>query len=240
MNRKIDRYESDEIKAVFTFLKTAKTITGLSETGGVTTITSNSLVLLAVEEPIYLKTGQYVTISNVNYQVSNVNLDLKTFDITGINIIATSWNLAINFQFGSMIEVNQILAEQREQSTAKNNRFPLVWMFINEGRDHENTLIDFETNIKLAFVGLSQAGWKAQQRLDSNMKLVLQPLLTLFLEAVQSPFFSTVFDNEYKTLKYKDFYRYFYGSSDKSKSIFDDPTDAIEIDLSLTFKKKYY
>lgn len=240
MNRKIDIYEPDQIKAVFTFLKAAKNIIDISEDAGVTTITTDSLVLLAIEEPIYLQSGQYVTISNVNYKISNVNLDLKTFDIAGINIDSTEWNLAINFQFGSLVEINQILAEQREQTTAKNNRFPLVWMFINEGRDHDNTLYDFQTNIKLSFVGLSEVGWKAQQRLDSNMKLVLQPLVTLFLEAVQSSFFSTVFDNEYKTLQYKDFYRYFYGSSDKSKSIFDDPTDAIEIDLSLTFKKKYY
>lgn len=239
MSRKQNIYEVDEIKAVFTFLKATKNITGLSETSGVTTITTNSLVLLAENEPIYLTSGMKVTINNKNYSVSNVDYALKTFDITETDLSATEWNLAINFQFGSRTEINQILAEQQNISTAKFNRFPLVWMFINESRDHDNYDYDFGTSVKLSFVNYNDAKYKAQDRLDNNMKLVLQPLVTLFIETVKSSFFADVFNIEYEHLPYKDYYRYFYGSSDKSQSIFDDPTDAIEIDLSLNFKNKY-
>ena len=91
----------------------------------------------------------------------------------------------------------------------------------------------------MAFVHLSKADYRADYRLDYVFKKVLQPLETLFLETIQSPYFSRVFNWEYTQLEYKDYYRYFYGSSDKNQMVLDAPTDAIEIDLDVIFQNQY-
>src|SRR3972149_9952114 len=119
MTRKTPIYEPDEIKAVFTFLKTEKTITNITESSGISTIYSDSLVLLNEKEPIYLQAGQIVTLDGINYQVLTVNLKTNIFTITAtglyhmstdpipVNVLdVTKWNLSVNFKFGSRIEIN--------------------------------------------------------------------------------------------------------------------------------------
>lgn len=253
MNSKVDIYEPDEIKAVFDFLKTAKTISDITESSGVSTIYTNSLVLLALSYNIYLTDGMYVTINNVNYQVDNVNLSAKTFTIVATGLFhmstdlipvkildATSWKLGIDFKFGSRKEINQLLANEISDETKKNQRFPLAWLFINESRNHDSLDYDFKTSIKLAFVHLSNMVDTAENRKEKVFKPVLTPLKTLFLEAIQSSYFTRVFNWEYTKLNYSEYYRYFYGSSDKNQMVFDAPTDAIEIDLDVIFENQYY
>jgi len=85
INRKLDIYEPDQIKAVFTFLKAEKTITDITEAGIYSTIYTDSLVLLNEVVPIYLKVGQIITIDKVNYPVITVDLKLKCFTIEKTN-----------------------------------------------------------------------------------------------------------------------------------------------------------
>lgn len=239
MNRKLDIFEPVEIKKVIDFLKTEKNITNISESSGVSTITTDSLVLLADVVPIYLKSGQIITINDVNYAVSNVNYTNKTFQITASGMTATKWNLAINFQFGSKKEINEILAIQQNDPEMKSQRFPLIWLFINERRNYDILDSDFETALKMSFVGLSELNWKCQKRLDSTITPVIMPLVTLFKETIQSPYFSRVFSFEYGKFNKSLYIRYFYGSSDKSEMVLSAPTDAIELDLDLTFQNQY-
>jgi len=79
----------------------------------------------------------------------------------------------------------------------------------------------------------------ADYRKENIFKKVLVPLERLFLEAIQSPYFSGVFNWEYEKLNYSDYFRYFYGSSDKNQMVLDAPTDAIEIDLDVIFQNQY-
>jgi hypothetical protein len=109
INRKIDIYEPDEIKAVFDFICTEFDVISISEYLGVSTIESNSLILLNDVQKIYLKAGQIVTINATNYTVLAVDLAAKTFNISAMNLTATKWNLAVNFKFGSRIEINELL-----------------------------------------------------------------------------------------------------------------------------------
>lgn len=239
MNRKLDIFEPVEIKKVIDFLKTEKDITSISESAGISTITTNSLVLLADTIPIYLQSGQIVTINDVNYTVSNVNQTTKTFKITASGLVATKWNLAINFQFGSRTEINEVLALQSQDTEMKLQRFPLVWLFINDARNHNILDSDFETSLKMAFVALSKPEYKCQKRLDTTIIPVIQPLVTLFLETIKSPYFSTIFSFDYGKVNYTDYIRYFYGASDKSEMVLTAPTDAIELELDLTFQNQY-
>jgi len=255
MNRKKTIYEPDEVKAVFTFLKTEKNITDITENGSVSTIYTNSLVLLQLSYPIYLENGQIVTIDNINYQVSNVNLASKTFEITKtglfhmstdlipVKVLAvTKWNLAIDFKFGSRTEINEILEQEVSDPDKKLQRFPLVWLFINENRLRDSLEYDFKTGLKMSFVHLSKPEYKAETRKENIFKPILVPLKELFMLAIQSSRFSRVFSFEYANLRYDEYFRYFYGSADKNinKMVFDAPTDAIEIDFDVVFHNQYY
>lgn len=248
INRPIDIYEPDEIKAVFTFIKTPKTITDITENAGISTIFTSSLVLLNDVQKIYLQAGQIVTLNSINYEVLSVGTgqftisatDLYTLDyLNNKQLLVTEWNLAVNFKFGTRIEVNGILDTESKDTSKKLMRFPLVWLFINEGREHDSLDYDYKTSLKMAFVHLSEVKYTAQQRLDNVFKKVLQPLESLFLATIQSPYFSDKFNFEYEKLTYTDYYRYFYGSSDKNKTVLDAPTDAIELDLDLNFQNQY-
>ena len=253
MNQKKTIYEPDEVKSIFTFLKAEKNIINITESGTVSTIYSDSLVLLQVQYPIYLKNGQIVTIDNVNYAVSNVNLTNKTFDINKTGLFhmstdlipvkvldVTKWNLACEFKFGSRPEINEILQLEVSDPAKKLHRFPLVWLFINENRDHDNLEYSFKTGLKMSFVHLSKPEYKAEYRKENIFKPVLVPLVELFMEAIQSSHFSRVFAFGYNDLNFNEYFRYFYGSADKNKMVLDSPTDAIEIDFDVTFSNQYY
>jgi hypothetical protein len=239
MSRKLEIFEYDQFKTVIDYLKTVKTIIGLSETDGITTISTDSLVLLSETEPIYLQSGQIVTVNNINYVVSNVNQVLKTFNITASNLIANQWNLAINYMAGSRIEINEILELQTTDPDKNFQRFPLIWLFINEKREHKNDDFDFTTNVKFAIVHTSDVESRYQQRLDTTIKLVINPLKTLFLESIHSSIFSKIFNYEWGQLEYDEYIRPFYGSSDKNESVLTTPTDAIELDFNIIFKNQY-
>jgi hypothetical protein len=264
MNRKKTIYEPDEVKAVFTFLKAEKNIIDITESGSISTIYTDSLVLLQIQYPVYLQTGQIVTINNINYQISNVNLTNKTFDIdftTDSNIgkpqssfyhmssdtipvkilDATKWNLAIDFKFGSRMEINEILDIEVSDPAKKLQRFPLIWLFINENRDHDNLEYSFKTGLKMSFVHLSKQEYRAEYRKENIFKPIIVPLVELFMEAIQSSHFSRVFAFGYNDLNYNEYFRYFYGSAtDKNKMVLNAPTDAIEIDFDVTFANQYY
>ena len=252
MNRRTDIFEADEIEAVFDFLTKEKTISDITESLGISTIYSNSVILLDIIDKIYLQAGQIVTLNKINYQVLTVDISAKKFTITASGLYhmstdlipvkildVTKWNLAINFKFGSRNEINKLLDIENKDINKKQIRFPLAWLFINESRDHDSLEYDYKTGLKLAFVHLTNVEYTAEQRLDNVFKKVLQPLETLFLETIRSPYFSRVFNWEYMELSYKDYYRYFYGSSDKNQMVLTAPTDAIEIDLDVIFQNQY-
>jgi hypothetical protein len=80
---------------------------------------------------------------------------------------------------------------------------------------------------------------KAQDRLTNVFEPVLDPLKELFLETIKSPYFYNVFNWEYMEFRYKDFFWYFYGSTDKNQQVLDSVTDAIEVDIPLLFNNQY-
>lgn len=237
MNRKIDIYEPDEISSVIAAMQTEHPILSVSENGGVSTITTNNIVLLDGQAPIALQAGQIVTIGTTNYEVLAVTTN--TFNITATGITDTDWKLAVNFMFGSRIEINQMLANYSKDDDKKLIRFPLIWLFINNERVHDSNTYDFRTTLQFAIVHLTSKGYRANDRLTNVFKKVLQPLSKLFLETIHSTQFRGVFAFPNMINDYSDWYRYFYGSSDLNKQVLDATTDAIELSVDLTFVKQY-
>jgi hypothetical protein len=248
-------YEVEEIGKVVDYMKTAKTITDITENSGILTIYSNTLILLHETKDIYLTAGMIVTINSIDYSVLSVNLTSKTFTITKVVDLfhmttdpipvkvldATSWKLAINYLYGSRIEINSILQNIGKGANKQATKFPLIWVFVNNEEDvnpREN--IDIATTVKMAFVYNTDKGYKANDRLTYVFKPVLTPLLYLFLETMQSCYFANVFNfQSRKNYPFKRWYRYFYGSSDKNASVLDASTDAIELSIDIEFFKQY-
>ncbi len=86
---------------------------------------------------------------------------------------------------------------------------------------------------------ISKSEYKAEFREENIFKPVLAPLVQMFIELIQSSYFSKIFSFEYTKLNYDEYYRFFYGSADKDQMVFNAPTDAIEIDFDVIFQNQY-
>jgi hypothetical protein len=253
INRRKDIFEADEIKKVIDFLKVEKTITNITESSGISTIYSSSLILLNDNAIIYLIAGQVITINKVNYEVIAVNLTNNTFTITATGLFhmttgtpsvkvldVTKWNIAINFKVGSRIEINELLALEQSNPDYKLQRFPLIWLFINESEKTSGIEFDHKTTLKMAFAHLNnKVNDRVLGRIDNSLETILQPLLTLFEATIRSPYFSRVFSWDYMEYDKTKYNRFFYGSSDKNEMVLTSPTDAIEVEIDLTFQNQY-
>lgn len=253
MNKQKAIYEVEEIGKIIDFIKTEKNITDISETNGISTIISDSLRLLHSDNDIYLAVGQIVTLNKINYQVLSVNLDLKQFtiaasglyhmstDIIPVKVLdVTKWNLAINYLYGSRIEINEILVNAQSDPQKNLQRFPLIWLFVNNTEDcNPDLLTDFKTNLKFSIVQLTNKAYKASDRLTHIFKPVLEPICNIFFETMKSPFCRNMLYFEYEKTPYKKYKRFFYGSSDKNENVLSSCTDAIEISIDLNFLKQF-
>jgi len=238
MREKKSIYEYDEIKAVVDFMRLARPISSISEAAGVSTIQTTTLKLLDENHNISLQTGQIVNINNVNYAV--IDTGENSFDIVASNLVATEWNLAVNFLMGSRIEINQVLNNLANDPSSNLIRFPLIWLFINNDRNHNpNDLVAFQTTLQFAFVHLTEKTYRANERLTYVFKTVLEPLFRLFTMTINSTYFQDKFYFEDNRPEFETFYRYFYGSSDQNLQVLDAPTDAIEVNFELSFINQY-
>jgi len=243
MNKAKTIYGVDEIGAIINHMKAEKTISDILEVN----------LLLHSYTDTYLKVGQIVTLNKINYPVLSVNLALKQFTIeaTGLYHMSTDtipvkildvtkWNIAINYLYGTRIEINEILANAQNDPDRMLQRFPLIWLFVNNNENYNPELtIDFKTNLKFSIVHLTNRTYKASDRATYVFKPVLQPLWELFIETMQSPHFTYMLKFETANIIYDKYIRYFYGSADKNEDVLSCPTDAIEISIDLNFLKQY-
>jgi hypothetical protein len=242
MNNKLEIYEPKEIQKVIDFLTIDRNIISISELDGVSTITVTDTILLYDGNSTYLAPGMYVQIDNINYKVSNVIAN-TSFDITATGLTADTWALAFEFRFGTRTEVNKLLDIASKQQENKLTRFPLLWMIIDGTNQRNNDFpppIDFESTAKFAMINLTDLQYTAEQRLDNNFIPTLQPYVTLFKNTLKSAYFNKVFFFENKEFaNYQDWYRYFYGSTDKNQMVFDAVTDAIEFQTDLRYNEQF-
>jgi len=243
MNKPITIYEVDEIQKVVNFLTAEKTIDSIQENSGTSTIYIDSTVLLEGRKDIHLTSGLYIKIGTKNYKTSNVVKD-RSFNIEAEGISEDSaWSLALEFRPGSLSEVDSLLINAAKKPEEQWKQFPLLWMIIDSTNKRNSNFappVDFEYNLKLAMINTTEKEYKVNDRLENNFKPTIKPYVDLIVCALRSVYFSSVFHfEEEDLLDYSEFFRYFYGSSDKEKMVFDSITDAIEIEMPLKFKQQY-
>lgn len=239
---KITIYPELEIKKVVDYLTTEKDIDSMVVNSGVLTINVSSTLLLNERESIYLDNGHYVKIGNNNYKVSNV-VKNASFDIESNLLSETKWSLAFEYRFGSKIEVNRLLVTASQQPDNQLSRFPLLWLMIDADNQRNNSFeppVDFELNTKFAMINLTDKLYTAKQRLNNNFIPTIKPYVDLFIATLRSVYFTKIFTFENKEFTdYSEYFRYFYGSQDKNKTVFDAVTDAIEFEMPLKFSRQY-
>jgi hypothetical protein len=235
---KLEIFETDLIKDVIDLMRPDKPISGISEANGISTITTDSLILVPGIE-MSLTAGLYVEIGTKFYKVLSINSALQTFDIEATGIVEDTWRLAINFMFGSRIEINEMLANYAKDNEMNTRRFPLIWLFINYKEDHNQEQdIEVQAPLTFAFVGLSKPEWRANDRLENVMRPLLSPLWLLFLNVIKEMNDTFYFDTS-KEPVFSRYKRFFYGSSDKNESVLASITDAYEITLQLNIINKF-
>jgi len=208
-------------------------ISDVTELEGVSTITTDNIYTL--------EDGMLVEIGNLVYSVSSIlrtGLNEWTFDVTGVNITDVTWQLALYYEFGRALEVGNTLVEKKDDPVNKNKRFPLMWLLTDIEKKEIELPGDYEADIVIAFIYLSEANLRASKRIDTNFEPILDPLVALFETTIRTSPGSRNFLKPYgeiieisKTDKFK------YGSVDGNRHIFNDISDAIELNMNLKFFK---
>lgn len=220
----------DVFENIHSLMLFGSSISNVSEVDGVSTVTTDNLY--------DLENGMLVELDNRVYSVSNITIVTYgeyTFDVTGTNITASSWQLALYYEYGRVLEINSTLKEQKQDPVNKNKRFPLMWLLTGY-EENENFEVGYESSITLAFIYLSEQNLKAKKRVENKMEPILDPIYTRFKKIInQSPgsrYFELGFGERYNIVKSDKFK---YGSIEGNKHLFDDITDAIELNMTLQF-----
>jgi hypothetical protein len=235
---------SNELNDVFEALKAPFNIVSITENSGISTIVTDTIRIfdnLCIT--MDLQDGMIVTIGDKNYQVDNVTHTPQedSFTIAKTGISGTEWNVAANFHSGGRTEINEILQQERTDNN-KFKRFPLVWYIYRDDRDYDNEAIDFEAPVNLAFAYKSNETDKTVDRIDNNITPILQPLIKLFQLWIQSSDFYYLFEfnGHGRALDATTKNFPFYGITENRKNVLETPSDAIELEINLKFKKQYY
>jgi len=220
----------DIFKEITDLMRFGSSIDATSESGTTTTITTDNLYTLA--------NGMLVEIGNNVYTVSNITIvsnGVYQFDIEAINITDSTWQLALYYEFGRALEIGNTLEDKKADPINKNKRFPLVWLLTDIEKD-ENFTNYYEADITLGFIYISEENLKAGQRIDTFFEPILDPLVSLFKTTINtspgSRYFVLPFGeifNITQTDKFK------YGSIAGNRHVFNNITDAIELNMNLKF-----
>jgi hypothetical protein len=208
-------------------------ITSISVTDGISTITTDNIGTL--------KSGMLIEIGTRVYSVSNIirtGVSEWNFDVTG-TIIDSTWKLALYYEYGRALEINAIQKDKKEDPINKNKRFPLMWLLTDiEKNENFAGYTDFEAPILIAFIYLSEENLRTSKRIDTKFEPILDPLVELFKNTITTTPGSRYFNIPFgETLDILQTDKFKYGSVNGDRHIFDDISDAIELNMNLKFFK---
>lgn len=243
MKQEIDIYT--QLNDIVNAMKEAINIVSISAAvDGVQTIVVDTIVIFDnLSRVIKLTNGMIVTINSITYPVSNI-IDIpaiKSFDIEATDLTIeneTTYNIAANFQTGTLKEINEILNSE----AGNEDRFPLIWLLPTADLDTNQIVLDFTASVTLVYAHKTDNSNRTTKSITNNFIPVLQPLRTLFEAWMQSSDFNYMleFNGFGKPINGKESDIHFFGNDDKSKSIIDTvSTDAKRIVYELNFKKQF-
>lgn len=218
---------------IYNLMRFGSPISNINEAvPGISIITTNNLHSLS--------DGMLIEINNKVYTISNITIvqfGVYTFEVPATNLVATEWKLALYYEFGRALEINATLKDQKGDPINKNKRFPLMWLLTDIEKDNDFE-IGYQAPITMAFIYLSEHNIKAKQRIETNMQPILDPLVALFKKTITISPGSRYFIYPFGVnLDVTESDKFKYGSVANNTHVFDDITDAIQLDMTLRFFK---
>jgi hypothetical protein len=218
------------LEDIYNLMRFGSIISNISEAAGISTITTDNIFTL--------KNDMLVEVGNRVYPVSSITrtgVSEWTFEITATGLTATGWKLGLYYEYGRALEINATLKDQKDDPINKNKRFPLMWLLTDIEKD-ENFEIGYEAPITIAFIYLSEQNIKAEKRIETKMLPILDPLVELFKDTITTSPGSRNFIYPFGTqLDLSETDKFKYGSVANNTHVFDDITDAIQLDMTLRF-----
>lgn len=215
---------------IYNLMRFGSTISNISEVGGISTITTDNIYSL--QDDMLVELGSRV------YQVSNIvrtGVSEWTFDVNATGLTATEWSLALYYEYGRALEINLSLKDKKDDPVNKNKRFPLMWL-LTDIEKNENFELGYEAPITIAFIYLSEETIRAKKRIKTKMVPILDPLVSLFKNTIKTSPGKRYFIFPYGVnLDLTETDKFKYGSVANNTHVFDDVTDAIQLDMNLRF-----
>lgn len=207
------------IQNIVESIRSTGTITNISESSGVSTITSkNSLVA-----------GESVQIGSTDYIVQSATS--TEFTVLGTGITENSWTaLAPYFDVGHPLEVSNRLLEKDKSDEYKYRKYPLIVLFTDiKIKKGERASFDDVTDLNISIIGQSERTKTTLERYSDVINPILYPIYNKLKSKIKA---SPYFTKTHPSLTHDLTERPYWGSSSKYgnvKNIFNDPLDAIEM-----------
>jgi len=224
----------DKIEEIVLSIKSTGNVDSWLDNTGSYTITTASTGNLAVGFKVVLIYAD--TSLNRDEIITSVTDTTFTFSGSGITE-PVSWRMAIYFEEGHRIELNQKYGNKLKSTPRRVSEYPLFWLYTDfqeELGDGETTA--FETELGFSIVNISDIDLMEDERMEQKFKPVLYP----YKELIESAFNTAPYKRNFvtpwgeeNTIKFKKTDRPFFGSADKEKSVLPQITDAIEFQVNL-------
>lgn len=155
-----------------------------------------------------------------------------------VQAVSTKLTFPVYFQHGSLLEINQSLAQMSQSNEFKDKKFPLVALLHDYPVIKGGAFLQVRITVLIATNTLSS--YKADKRLEVNFKPILDPIYNELLNQIYlNPNFLTQSTLRLSHTKIDHYYYGTEGSSGHSSTRFNDLVDCIEIrDLELSIYPK--
>lgn len=163
--------------------------------------------------------------------------DMATY-LSDNGVSANNQMLAPFYMYGHRGEISSRLANTVNDKVRKYQKYPLIALRMDIPEPYTNGVAELSLNI--AILAFTDRKWNAEERMVNVFKPVLYPMYKRFIAELfkGGEFF---WDNGSKVPDHTKIDRPYWGIEDperNSKSIFNDPLDAIEL-VNLKLKKNF-
>lgn len=236
-------YLEDVISNVVDAMKSSGTIISAAETAP-----DSGIWLITVSNTGNLQDNFKVLIESKYYRVSDVtDTTFKISSSEDLSGLATkAWIMYFNYLFGHKIEVTKI-QDQLSSNEIDNAKFDLIWLMtdITRKRPLKKTNIyrsidffmAFVTDSEINFNQINQVQVTSSVRLEQKFKSILMPIIDLFFDKLEVS--QEIILNPGEQVSSDEVMRYFYGSQKTDENVLNEPTDAVELKLSLKLNKQF-
>lgn len=206
----------DIFDTIIDTLRATGTVDDISETSGITTITSENS----------LEVDEFITMDSVDYIIKTASS--SEFTVKGTGIVASIWKAkAPYYIYGHPVEIFNTLVLRDKHDTRKYQKYPLIFLWLDYESDvivYSRTKTVMPENLIIGIVTNTLRTYKAADRYDNVFVPILHPLYNSLMDAIfQSNQVHS--DDEYRH-KWKD--RLYWGEEDEFGNVGNIGNDALD------------